>query len=122
MEVSRPQDSWLLVEDDDNDFLFFRRACGSAFSKPPLLHRECDGFAAKTFLSANAELPGLIVSDLMMPRMDGLQLLQWVRGQPRFEPVPFVLLSSSDFERDRAESLGADDYFVKPASHQDRLL
>ncbi|HEX4842782.1 MAG TPA: response regulator [Limnobacter sp.] len=60
--------------------------------------------------------PCLIISDLMMPNMDGYELLRAVRKDPVFEALPFVLLSarsdSSDIQR--AFALGASDYLVKP--------
>lgn len=60
--------------------------------------------------------PKLIVSDLMMPNMDGFDLLRAVRGDSRFKALPFVLLSARSDASDlqQAFSLGANDYLVKP--------
>src|SRR4029079_15862151 len=62
-------------------------------------------------------LPSLIVTDLKMPKVSGLELLAWVRQQPRLDGIPVFVLSSSDLVRDRNEAtrLGATHYFVKPA-------
>ena len=60
--------------------------------------------------------PLMIVSDLMMPRMDGFELLRAVRSDPALKHLPFVLLSarsdSSDLQQ--AFMLGANDYLIKP--------
>jgi hypothetical protein len=57
---------WLVVEDDDNDFLLFRRACSSGLNPPPTLHRETDGIA-KGFVISHSERPKLVISDWKMP-------------------------------------------------------
>src|SRR5688572_6797734 len=86
---------WLVVEDDDNDFLLFCRACSRALSPPPCIHREKDGAAAQTFLCEYTGAPCLIVSDLNMPKMTGLELLAWIRKREELRRVPFFLLTSS---------------------------
>lgn len=67
-------------------------------------------------LSTGEGMPKLIVSDLMMPKMDGFELLAAVRDHVKLESIPFVLLSArsdaSDFHQ--AFTLGASDYLVKP--------
>ena len=108
---------WLVVEDDDNDFFLFRRACFRALDREPCVHREKNGLSAKAFLSKHAQPPTLIVSDLKMPQMNGLELLAWVRQQDDLSGIPFVMLSSSNVQKDvtAAEQLGATDYQVKSA-------
>jgi CheY-like chemotaxis protein len=60
----------------------------------------------------------LILSDVRMPRLDGLQLLNWVKRQPSFAPVPFLLMTSgrSPENQATAEQFGADEFLVKPAT------
>ena len=108
---------WLVVEDDDNDFFLFRRACSRALDREPCVHRENNGLSAKAFLSKHPQPPTLIVSDLKMPQMNGLELLAWVRQQDDLSGIPFVMLSSSNVQKDvtAAEKLGATDYQVKSA-------
>jgi CheY-like chemotaxis protein len=111
------QHLWLVVEDDDDDFFLFCRACARALDREPCIHRENDGVAAQAFLSGHPQRPALIVSDLKMPRMNGLELLAWIRDQDHLRRIPFVMLSSSNSEKDvtAAEGLGAADYQVKPS-------
>lgn len=60
--------------------------------------------------------PDLVVSDIMMPEMDGYELLESVRAMPQGVTVPFLFLSARTERNDvsRARSLGVDDYLFKP--------
>jgi len=73
-----------------------------------------DGEAA--LASARRAAPELILSDVMMPRLDGFGLLRALRDDPALHDVPFVLLSARAGEEARIEGLeaGADDYLTKP--------
>ncbi|MCR2745448.1 response regulator [Limnobacter parvus] len=79
-----------------------------------------DGDVAWTILQSRlatgAALPKLIVSDLMMPKMDGFELLAAVRDHAELESIPFVLLSARSDASDlhQAFTLGASEYLVKP--------
>ena len=112
---SKKNNFWLVVEDDDDDFFLFCRACTQALHPEPIIHRAKDGLFAKTLLGCIT--PGLIVSDLKMPGLNGLELLEWLRGQDRLKNLRFVLLTNSRLEQDmkRAHRLGVDDYRVKPS-------
>ncbi len=112
-----PEVNWLLVEDNADDAFLFRHAVNRAFDQPPRLRHVQDGAAAVVFLDGSATLPTLIVSDLNMPRLNGLELLTWVRSHPAFGGLPFVMLTSSNSPQDReaALRLGVDDYLVKPS-------
>lgn len=113
----------LLVEDSYDDVFFVKRAWESQ-GKPYTLCHVNDGDKARAFLLGEDEFaverdrppPKLIVSDLKMPRWDGMQLLRWIRGHSKFEKLPFVMLSSSPREADisNAYAAGANAYFVKP--------
>jgi serine phosphatase RsbU (regulator of sigma subunit) len=65
---------------------------------------------------ARQERPDLIISDVVMPVMDGLKLKELMREEPQLHLVPFILLTSKSDERSRLQGLmtGADDYLVKP--------
>ena len=65
---------------------------------------------------ARADRPDVVLSDVMMPRLDGLQLLVKLRDDPATAGVPVVLLSAKaqNAEVQRGLALGADDYVTKP--------
>jgi PAS domain S-box-containing protein len=80
-----------------------------------------DGRAALE--AVRAAPPDLVISDVMMPEMDGLELLSALRGDPRTAGVPVLLLSARADQEASIEGLdaGADDYLVKPFSAQELL-
>jgi len=65
----------------------------------------------------------LILSDVMMPELDGFELVRAVRNDPALESIPFIMLSARAGERSAVEGLtrGADDYLVKPFSSEELL-
>ncbi|MEU5262071.1 SpoIIE family protein phosphatase [Amycolatopsis sp. NPDC021455] len=78
---------------------------------------------ADAFAAASAEPPELIISDVMMPRLDGLGLLAKLRADPRTAAVPVLLLSARAGQEAAVDGLaaGADDYLVKPFSARELL-
>ncbi len=70
------------------------------------------------------ERPDLIVLDLMLPGMSGLEVLEELRGREEVREVPVILLTARREEADRIEGLrlGADDYVAKPFSPQELIL
>ena len=77
-----------------------------------------DGAKALEMLADSQHQPDIIISDIMMPRVDGLELLARVRANNEWSHIPFVLLSAKASVYDRIEGLecGADDYLTKPFS------
>ena len=65
---------------------------------------------------AHAEHPDVVISDIMMPRRDGLQLLSDLKRDPETEDLPVILLSAKAQKNEvqQALDLGADDYITKP--------
>ena len=84
--------------------------------------KEAQGLLRR-MLTGERPLCCLLLLDLNMPRMDGRELLGWVRAQPGLKGLPVVILTSSHLPRDRTEclALGATDYWVKPASFVDHV-
>ncbi|MBC7871041.1 MAG: response regulator [Chitinophagaceae bacterium] len=74
--------------------------------------------------TVNGTPPDLIVSDIMMPHMDGLDLLQAVRKNERWVAIPFIFLTAKGEKSDiqRGKKLGVDDYLVKPFDADDLLV
>jgi CheY-like chemotaxis protein len=108
----------LLVEDDENDVYFFNRRIKQS-GLPFQVHRAADGRAAIEFLrsaKASHSLPQAVFLDLKLPVMNGFDVLAWMQKQKFPVPVPAIVLSGSDQQRDmdRAGQLGATDYIVKP--------
>jgi CheY-like chemotaxis protein len=109
----------LLVEDDDLDVMNVHRALAQAPEIASITVAR-DGIEALKLLRSG-ELPLerlVILLDLRMPRMSGLDLLKEVRADARLKRVPNVILTTSDDPHDRevAFNLGAAGYFVKPAA------
>ncbi len=112
----------LYAEDDPNDAFFMRRAFREA-GIPNLLVVE-DGRAVVDYLCGRAPFqdpvtcppPTLVLLDINMPRLSGLETLAWIRGHPVFIETPVVILTSSSHPKDisRAYETGATAFFLKP--------
>jgi CheY-like chemotaxis protein len=127
-----PRNRTILVADDDqNDVFFLRRAFQKSGLEHSVVHVS-DGQEAIEYLRGGSNysdrarfpLPALLLLDLKMPKVDGFDVLNWLRGRADFKEMPVVVLSSSSREDDiqRARSLGADDYRVKPADFEQLLV
>jgi putative two-component system response regulator len=84
----------------------------------------CAANGKEALAAFEREAPDLIVSDVMMPHMDGFELLQAVRAHPGGTGVPFLFLSARTETQSTslARRLGADDYIFKPFSPDDLLV
>ena len=104
----------LLVDDSKEDIELTRLALEEAGARGPVEEAH-DGSEAIERLG-RGPAPRLVLLDLRMPRVDGLEVLRWARAQPALEAVPIVVLTTSNLERDRktAAELGATSYFEKP--------
>lgn len=112
----------LIAEDSPADAEMTIDALREARLANPIVHVE-DGVEALDFLLrrgafADREegLPAVLLLDIKMPRMDGLEVLQRIRAEEEFKRLPVVILSSSREENDLARSwdLGVNAYVVKP--------
>ncbi len=84
---------------------------------------SADGQVALELLQQQAAPPDLILSDIMMPRMDGYEFFQAVRANPAWVKIPFIFLTAKG-ERDDVmlgKGMGSDDYIVKPFEAQELL-
>jgi two-component system, OmpR family, phosphate regulon response regulator PhoB len=79
---------------------------------------------AEALVALESQTPDLIVLDLMLPGISGLEVLREVRGRAECAGVPVVLLTARREEQERIEGLrhGADDYIAKPFSPQELVL
>lgn len=113
----------LVVEDDENDVLLIRRTLSNSGIPNPR-HFVGSGEEVIDYLVAAGRyadrkrypLPALVLLDLKLPGMDGFDILQWIRADPRFRDLPVVVLTSSKGIRDvtKAYRLGANSFLVKP--------
>lgn len=103
----------LLIVDDNADMLNYLENILSKFWK---VRSACNGEIA--LKSALAFPPDLILSDIMMPVMNGVELLQKVRIDKRTREIPFIFLSARAGEEASLDGIemGADDYLIKPFS------
>ena len=109
----------LLVEDNADDSVLTERALRRGGLTNEVVV-ACDGVEALEYLfgregSGVRELPVLVLLDLKLPKVCGLEVLERIRGDKRTKDLPVIVLSSSDEERDLVESyrLGADRYVRK---------
>ena len=117
--------SILLVEDDDNDAFFLERALKKAGIPTPV-ERVGDGREALDYFQGrmdfgdgnNLPLPRLVLLDLKLPHMMGLEVLKWIRGQAQFSSIIVLVLSASQYPTDIADAqrYGANAYLVKPSN------
>src|ERR1051326_3386602 len=123
VEITTPRTTILYVEDDTNDILLFRHAFQRAGSDCQLQifsdSEEAIAYLKGADKFANRDrfpLPDLALIDLKMPRVNGFELLAWIRADPGLRWLPIVVLSSSNHLVDvkRAYESGANSYLVKP--------
>jgi CheY-like chemotaxis protein len=117
----------LLVEDSEDDVFLFERAMKRANVSLPMYNAR-DGQEAIDYLQAKGKfedrkiypLPSIVILDLKLPNIHGLDVLRWIKRQPSLSGVPVLMLTSSLEERDKqnAMTLGAKGFFIKPPTPQ----
>jgi CheY-like chemotaxis protein len=127
--LSRMTRSILLIEDDADDALLIRQGLEAVGVGDAIRHVK-DGEEALEYLKGTGPysqrqlnpLPGLVLLDLHLPKLSGLEVLQWMRQQPAYKTTIVVVLTgqSLDSEVQRAYLSGANSLLVKDAS-QDQL-
>jgi len=109
----------LLVEDDEIDAMTVERAL-KEIKVANSLNVVRDGEEALEFLrDADNVIPGIILLDLNMPRMNGIEFLKVAKKDEDLRKIPVVVLTTSKDEQDRVESfdLGVAGYMVKPVDY-----
>lgn len=112
--------SILMVEDDENDIIMTKRAF-ERYNLRNVLYVARDGEEALDFIYHRGDYqdspaPGLILLDIKLPKMDGLEVLRRLKSDPDKRHIPVVILTASRREKDKIESykLGVNSYIVKP--------
>ena len=123
-----PESLILVVEDDVNDQNFIRRAfkLGGVVNRIATVN---DGEEATSYLRGIGlyadrslhPLPRLIITDIKMPRMGGIELLKWMNAREEFRLIPAIVLTSSNDEADITQAFvqGAKGYMIKPVQFGD---
>jgi len=112
----------LLVEDNPDDELLALRALkkNNITNKVVVTHDGAEAldylFGAGAWAGQETPLPQVILLDLKLPKLDGLEVLRRIRGDERTRMLPVVILTTSNEERDRVSSyrLGANSFVRKP--------
>jgi CheY-like chemotaxis protein len=117
----------LLVEDNEGDAHLTQEALRRAKVRNNV-HIVTDGAEAMTFLRneapyTDAARPDLVLLDLNLPGMDGREVLEAMKGDPRLRTIPVVVVTSSEAEQDivRTYELNANCYVTKPVDLQQFL-
>ena len=115
----------LLVEDDPQDLELALRALRKA-NLANHIQTARDGAEALEFIFCEGayagrkieNVPRVILLDLKLPKVDGLEVLQRIKGDPRTDKIPVVMLTSSKEQTDvvRSYGLGVNSYIVKPVN------
>jgi CheY-like chemotaxis protein len=114
----------VIADDSDDDLFLFKRALKRACASMDVVTMLRDGKEAVAYLKGQGEyadrqkfpLPELLLLDIKMPCMSGLEVLEWLQTQ-HFPEMRVIILSGSGFESDKetAKRLNADAYMIKPA-------
>ena len=119
-----PHNTILVVDDNPDDFYAVQRELGSSGLRNPLAHCESGEQALDYlhrrghFASPPAPIPAMILLDINMPRMSGIDLLRTIRGEPTLRTIPVIMMTSSNDDRDVLAAFqgGANSYVLKPVS------
>lgn len=109
----------LLLEDDKVDAMTVRRAMNELKIANPLKH-VFNGIEGLEYLQDSAnEVPCIILLDLNMPKMNGLEFLKVIKQDPILKKIPVIVLTTSNAEKDKIESfsLSVAGYMLKPVDY-----
>ncbi len=108
--------SLLLIEDDDVDVISVKRAFRELAIPNPLVSKHNGEEALEYLNNPDSELPGIILLDLNMPRMNGLEFLKQLKSDSQLKMIPVIVLTTSANQNDivKAFEFHAAGYMVKP--------
>jgi len=118
-ELQKEKKRILLVEDNDSLRDYIQMILGDHY----LIHAFENGRTALQWLQTSGEIhpPSLIISDVMMPVMDGFQLLEILKSNDHWRSIPVVMLTARAELEDKLKALriGVDDYIIKPFEEEE---
>ena len=105
----------ILIIDDSEDDILLTQMVLTKMGQNIRTESALSGEAGLALLRNGAALPSLILLDLKMPGMDGLDVLQTIRGDERLHSIPVVIVTHSDLESDKevCSKAGANSYLIK---------
>jgi CheY-like chemotaxis protein len=119
----------ILIAEDDEDYVLLIKQVFARAHIPNPIHVVWNGEEAISYLKGAGKysnrdeypLPDILLLDLKMPRVNGMEVLKWVRQQPSLASLRILVLTSSDRMRDvnEAYDLGANSFLVKPLDFHD---
>ena len=120
----------LIAEDDENDALLLRKAIHK-IDPSATFYIVDNGEEARAYMKGDGKygdrnkypFPRVLITDLKMPRLDGFELLAWLKDHPDCNVIPKIVLSASNLTEDiiKAYQLGANIYFKKPNKYDDLI-
>ena len=107
--------SILLIDDDEIERIKFKKVC-KKINYDVTIFEAINGENALTFLNDNNSFD-LIISDLHMPKMDGLELITKIKKNPKYNNIPLVVMSTSKdkLELKKCYDFGISGFFSKPS-------
>lgn len=110
----------LLVEDDQVDKMTVVRALKEIHVTNPLVHRENGEDAVNYLQDPASDTPCIILLDLNMPIMNGIEFLKTVKNDDQLKRIPVVVLTTSEEQQDKVNSfnLGVAGYMAKPVDYR----
>jgi CheY-like chemotaxis protein len=112
----------LIAEDDIGHFLLTKRQIRNSGVSSEIIHFK-DGQLVKDFLEGNCvkddDAKYLLLLDIRMPKIDGIEILEYVKSHPDLKDIPVVIVTTSDNPLNvlRCRHLKCDGYIVKPLDH-----
>lgn len=111
----------ILIVEDNPDMQFFIKSLLNDWYDITLAE---DGKIAQEYLQKTEQLPQLILSDIMMPRVDGMELLSWLKSEATLAHIPIIMLTAKAEQQNKLQALtiGVDDYLTKPFAPKELLV
>ncbi|KKN40266.1 hypothetical protein LCGC14_0735110 [marine sediment metagenome] len=106
----------ILIVDDEEDFCYFVKKNLEAISNYKIIIATR---GRKGIQIARKEKPDLILLDIMMPGIGGLEVLKKLKGNEKTQNIPIIMLTAKDEDKSRIKALGSfcDDYIIKPVEN-----